>query len=997
MMPMTFAVGFQIAMLLVICFNILIIYNSFRQKDKKGKYLAITCIFEILTGSFYTFSAVANNYTIVAVFSSLYFICIDFLLLSFLVFIVYWRISHRKNHFKIISFIIKGYLLFEIIIFIVNIFNPIAIEYIARNTSFMHYEYKMNVFYYLHLAYSYSLVIAIMSMLIVKCLKVPKEYRAPYLFIIYTFVIIVIINGIFLFLPKNSDWLFADYAVLFYFIGSVICYWACYVFPKKGMLNHFKTFIFENIDQGIVLYDYQEAMLVINDKAKRFFSSIGITLENTLQEFLQKCNLSIIMDEDAYSLQCYINEYGKQKPLRCDYRMLRNERNEIIGRLFVFVDVQLDTDLLTGFHNWESFRKFAIENKKNFPNPTTVCVCDINKLSVFNTMYGRNKGDQLLKSLSETMRKIFPEDTYYVREQDAYLIAICYDKTKLDCSKYLKELSESFEEKIQYSYDTVLDEDENLVTVMHRVFAGLRAKKLLDKDSARSALISSLIRALKEADPDTLAHVERTQKLGQDLGERLGLLDIEQSRLSLLCLLHDIGKISIPLEVLNKPGKLTDDEWVVIKSHVLKGEAIANATSELKTIAKEIRYHHERWDGKGYPDGLSRESIPLLSRIISVIDSFDAMISNRPYRKAKSIEAAKEDLIHNAGSQFDPRMVEEFISKLNNGYEIPINQDAKVVPTQTITNDNNEETSHGNIHPMIYSKYIIDSEMRIVEIDKEFTEITGYTLKDIKEKELSQKDLLPKEDRADYILEVEKQLRMNSMAYIEHRILCKDGSIKTVYCFGRKYFDSIAREEKSEIVIVNSSTTYAAKLLAKSMEQKSEVQLKKWEDTYRRDSLTGLLTHIAFVNDIEQKRFECPELKSMLVMMDLDNFKKFNDTYGHHAGDEFLIQIGQVLLSVTKDHDLACRMGGDEFMLAIFVKPTDDYKKIAKEIFDKISMRISLLEKSTTFSVGVAVNDGTFRSFDEQYEAVDKVLYASKDAGKNRLSFYEDYRKEEHK
>lgn len=994
---MNFAAGFQIAMLLVICFNIIIIVCSFKQKDKKGKYLAITCIFEILTGVFYTFSAVANNHTIVSVFSSLYFICIDFLLLSFLAFIVYWRINHRMKKYKVISFIIKGYLLFEIIIFIINIFNPIAIEYIPRNTSFMHYEYKMNVLYYLHLAYSYSLVLAIMSMLVVKCLKVPKEYRSPYLFIIYTFITIVIINAVFLFLPKNSDWLLADYAVLFYFIGSMICYWACYVFPKKGMLNHFRSFVFESIDQGIVLYDYKESMLVLNNKASKFFSSIEITLETPLQEFLQKCNLSIIKDEDAYSLQCYINEYGKQKPLRCDYRMLRNDRNEIIGRLFVFVDAQLDTDLLTGFHSWEPFRKFAIENGKNFPIPTTVCVCDINRLSVFNTMYGRNKGDQLLKGLSEKMRKIFPEDTYYVRGQDAYLIAICYDKTKEDVSKYLMELSEGFEEKIQYSYDTVSDEDENLVSVMHRVFAGLRAKKLLDKDSARSALISSLIRALKESDPDTLAHVERTQKLGKSLGERLGLSDIEQSRLSLLCLLHDIGKIGIPLEVLNKPGKLTDDEWIVIKSHVTKGEAIAEATPELNSIAKEIRYHHERWDGKGYPDGLSRESIPLLSRIIGVIDAFDAMISNRSYRKAKSVEEAKEELIHNAGSQFDPRMVEEFISMLNDGYEVSVNQDATVVPTTQVSQKpDKDEKSRGNIHPMVYSKYILNSQMKIVDIDKEFTAITGYTLEDIKEKGLYQPDLLPKEDRSDYILEVEKQLRSNSMAYIEHRVLCKNGSIKTVYCCGRKYFDSVAREEKSEIIIVNSSTTYAAKLLAKSIEQKSQVQLKKWEDTYRRDSLTGLLTHVAFVNDIEQKRFEYPELKSMLVMMDLDNFKKFNDTYGHHAGDEFLIQIGQVLQSVTKDHDLACRMGGDEFMLAIFVKPTDNYRKIAKEIFDKISMRLSVIEKTTTFSVGVALNDGTFRSFDEQYEAVDKVLYASKDAGKNRLSFYEDYRKEEH-
>lgn len=995
MREMGFSTGFQIAMILIVLINTVIIVLSFRQRDQKGKYLAITCIFACLTGIFYTYSAIAKNYHVVSTFSSLYFISIDGLLLCFLAFMVFWDkpVHNKKN--KIFTFILKAYAFFEAIIFIINIFNPIAIDYIYRDTTFMHYSYDMKPLYYIHLGYSYFIVILLLIALIQKSIKLPKEYKAPSLFILYTFIGIILINAVFLFLPKNSDWLLADYAVLFYTIGTVMCYYACYIFPKKGMLNHFKSYIFENVNQGIILYDYDETMLLCNNKALRFLSSTGIKKDTNLSDFLHKCNISILMDEDAYSIQVYVNDYGKEKPLRLDYRNLRNDRNEIIGRLFVFADAQLDTDLLTGFHNWESFRKFAVDNGKNFPIPTTVAVCDINRLSVYNTMYGRNKGDQLIKSLSEQIRKIFPEDTYYVRGQDAYLIAICYNKTQDDVSKYLIQLSDSFKEKIQYSLDRVTDKDENLLSAMLRVFDGLRAKKLLDNDSSRSALLSSLIRSLEENDPSTLEHVERTQKIGEKLGKRIGLSDIDLSKLSLLCLLHDIGRIGIPLEIVNKPGKLTEDEWIIIKSHSVKGQAIAESTPELRIIAKEIRHHHERWDGKGYPDGISRESIPLLSRIISVIDAFDAMVSERPYRTKMTVAEAKEELIHNAGTQFDPKMVEEFISMLDDGLDIPTKPIKEEAPKKKEKVEEKENNKNAHIHPVMYSRYTIDNTLRIIEIDEEFTRLTGYTKEDIKKTAIHQYDLLPKEDRTEYLLEVGTQLRENSMAYIEHRLICKNGSIKMVFCVGRKFFDSINKEEKSEIVVVNSTTTYAAKLLAKSIEQKSEVQLKQWENTYRRDSLTGLLTHMAFVNDIEQKRFECPDLKSVLIMMDLDNFKKFNDTYGHHAGDEFLIQIGQVLNSVTKNHDLACRMGGDEFMLAIFVKETDDYRAIAHEIFDKISYRLSLLEKSTTFSMGVAINDGTFKSFDEQYEAVDKVLYESKNTGKNRLCFYKDYENKE--
>ena len=152
--------------------------------------------------------------------------------------------------------------------------------------------------------------------------------------------------------------------------------------------------------------------------------------------------------------------------------------------------------------------------------------------------------------------------------------------------------------------------------------------------------------------------------MGAELGKRIELTDSQQSNLSLLCLLHDIGKIGIPLEILNKPGKLSEEEWRILQSHTEKGYEIANSNNELRGIADEIRHHHERWDGKGYPDGLSRESIPILSRVIAVVDAFDAMTNNRSYRHAMSVSDATAELKKCAGSQFDPHIVSEFLRML---------------------------------------------------------------------------------------------------------------------------------------------------------------------------------------------------------------------------------------------------------------------------------------------------------------------------------------------
>lgn len=171
------------------------------------------------------------------------------------------------------------------------------------------------------------------------------------------------------------------------------------------------------------------------------------------------------------------------------------------------------------------------------------------------------------------------------------------------------------------------------------------------------ATIEALSTALTARDGYTGEHSQETLWLVNAISEQLRLSTHTCEYIADVALLHDIGKIGIPNEILHEPGKLNDEQWAVMKQHPVIGERIVVTVPGLEEVARAIRHEHERWDGEGYPDGLRAGQIPLASRIVLVCDAFHAMTSDRPYRKAMSIEDARLELSRNAGSQFDPTVV----------------------------------------------------------------------------------------------------------------------------------------------------------------------------------------------------------------------------------------------------------------------------------------------------------------------------------------------------
>jgi diguanylate cyclase (GGDEF)-like protein len=196
--------------------------------------------------------------------------------------------------------------------------------------------------------------------------------------------------------------------------------------------------------------------------------------------------------------------------------------------------------------------------------------------------------------------------------------------------------------------------------------AGQATLALLGQSGAASrTAVTALAAAIDARDNYTASHSEEVVGLACDVARRLGLSPAEVERVGDGAMLHDVGKVAIPNEILYKPGPLSPQEWEIMRSHPLIGERILLRTPELAPIAPLVRHEHERWDGRGYPDGLSGEAIPIGSRIILACDAYNAMITARPYRDPMSHEEALAELRRGAGAQFDPRVVEALLPVLS--------------------------------------------------------------------------------------------------------------------------------------------------------------------------------------------------------------------------------------------------------------------------------------------------------------------------------------------
>lgn len=333
-------------------------------------------------------------------------------------------------------------------------------------------------------------------------------------------------------------------------------------------------------------------------------------------------------------------------------------------------------DFLTGLHNrrFMEIERHRLDNESRLP--LSIIIGDINGLKLINDAFGHAEGDKLITETAKIMQSCCRKEDVLARTGgDEFCILLpqtdnqaafnILEKIKRTCAEYNRNIpNEAYYINISLGHSTKKSVHESMDKVIKKAEDYMYKGKLLEQKSSHSALILSIKATMFERSQETEEHAERLSLLSKKVGMKLNLSQTELNDLELLATLHDIGKVGIDDRILNKPGQLSEEEWVEMKKHPEIGYRIAISSPELVPIAEYILYHHERWDGRGYPQGLKGEETPLPSRILAIVDAFDAMTQDRIYRKALTEEAAIAELRNNAGTQFDPNITNLFIEKV---------------------------------------------------------------------------------------------------------------------------------------------------------------------------------------------------------------------------------------------------------------------------------------------------------------------------------------------
>jgi two-component system cell cycle response regulator len=331
--------------------------------------------------------------------------------------------------------------------------------------------------------------------------------------------------------------------------------------------------------------------------------------------------------------------------------------------------IEAATDPLTGLGNRRALAA-ALEARldRDEPEPLLLGLFDLNGFKNYNDGFGHAAGDALLKQLARSLASVLPPPAAAFRMGgDEFCVLLPGDDTGQAMLRaahaVLHERGDGFE--ISASLGSVMLPSETADTSEALRLADQRMYS--DKSSARRSgtaqeVARTLLSALAQRDPHLTDHMADVERLAIGTARALGLPDDQVELIALGAELHDVGKVAIPETILLKPGPLTDQEWALMRQHTVAGQRILATSPALIEVGPLVRSSHERWDGHGYPDRLSGAEIPLGARIIAVCDSYDAMTSDRSYRRAMSEEVALAELDAGAGSQFDPDVVAAFLS-----------------------------------------------------------------------------------------------------------------------------------------------------------------------------------------------------------------------------------------------------------------------------------------------------------------------------------------------
>ncbi|MEW6362577.1 MAG: diguanylate cyclase [Acidobacteriota bacterium] len=552
-----------------------------------------------------------------------------------------------------------------------------------------------------------------------------------------------------------------------------------------------------------------------------------------------------------------------------------------------------------------------------------------------------------------------------------------------------------------------------------RSLAG-KTRELMEASRLHLATVEAIATAIDARDQIGTGHVRRTQIYAVGMGRLLNLPPEEIDALRMGALLHDIGKLAVPDHILNKPGRLTSAEMEKVKIHSSVGASILEKVGFQSPVVPTVKYHHEYWDGSGYPEGLRGSHIPLTARILSIADSYDSLRGDRPYRSAISREDACGVLRACSGTRFDPRLVDLFLRNLPY-FEAEIESEGLAYESLGVTDSANisnpnfvEQIKRANRE--VFTLYSLAREFSaalnleetlslfaskisdfvpydicaiyLLEDSGEFAKAVYVAGRDADS--LMGRRIRIGEGATGYVLKKQKPVEnvdptldfgfMRPDGYENLRTLASRPLIADNKLIGAVtlYTSKITNYQDEHIRLLDTVCRIAADAIAKS-------QIHAVAASHAlTDPITGLPNarslHIQFEKEVQRAIRNGTEFQ--LLMLDLDGFKEVNDNFGHKVGDNLLTAIGQVIRGELREYDFLARYAGDEFVAIIPGADSESITDLCRRIEAAVNSFGIEVDTGVVAGVGVSIGAASYpihgETFDQLVISADKAMYVTK-------------------
>src|SRR3954463_10824127 len=532
------------------------------------------------------------------------------------------------------------------------------------------------------------------------------------------------------------------------------------------------------------------------------------------------------------------------------------------------------------------------------------------------------------------------------------------------------------------------------------------------------AVVRSLAAAIEARDGYTGGHSDAVQRLSTAVARRLGLDRAATDEIRTVALLHDVGKIGIPDHVLHNPDPLTREEWAVMRQHPVIGERILEPLPGLSDVARAVRHEHERWDGTGYPDGLSGEDIPLSARVVLACDAFHALVSDRPYRSALPRDDALRELEFCAGTQFDPAVIEALVACVRE----PGTGDAATGPADDAVAVEPESRHELELRALITVAAAVAAAHGIEDVIETTAEEARRALG------AGSLSISKFEDDARLLRTL---INVGTLAEGEERFPADE--VYSLDDFPRA-LEMLGRGEAHLSAVDDPATDRTERELLRSLGKESAVAVPivfaggMWGELYatreagderftdrdvrflrtisgqigaaigRAELFTGM-TELAFKDSLTglanrralDERLEAEVAAAVrdggdlsLVLCDMDNLKQINDTDGHQAGDDALVRVAEALRAAAHGQGsgaMVGRIGGDEFCILL---PGMDATR-ARALTEEAMIELAAGKPRRTLSCGIASVGGGARRPADLVRAADAAQYTAKRTGRRRV------------